>query len=198
MPPPLSFILPIPHLYSAIARRSWGFSDVFGLDEDALKMVPSPCVGIVFLYPYSQVEMRKKQLGASRGKATQGVWFMDQTIGNACGAVALMHTVMNCMDTVSKDSSFLKKFRGDSKDQNARQRGELFGTALRGLHDEVSGRGQTEAPKPNADLDFHFISLVPVRVRRSLALSPRSRPPVTLTLTACALLSSLAGRRRAV
>ena len=143
--------------YSAIARRSWGFSDVFGLDEDALKMVPSPCVGIVFLYPYSQVEMRKKQLGASRGKATQGVWFMDQTIGNACGAVALMHTVMNC--------SFLKKFRGDSKDQTARQRGELFGTALRGLHDEVSGRGQTEAPKPNADLDFHFISLVPVRDR---------------------------------
>ena len=161
-------------------------------------MVPSPCVGIVFLYPYSQVEMRKKQLGASRGKATQGVWFMDQTIGNACGAVALMHTVMNCMDTVSKDSSFLKKFRGDSKDQNARQRGELFGTALRGLHDEVSGRGQTEAPKPNADLDFHFISLVPVRVRRSLALSPRSRPPHADPLRACALLSSCAGRRRAV
>ena len=178
MPPPpraaFFYFAEIPHLYSAIARRSWGFSDVFGLDEDALKMVPSPCVGIVFLYPYSQVEMRKKQLGASRGKATQGVWFMDQTIGNACGAVALMHTVMNCMDTVSKDSSFLKKFRGDSKDQNARQRGELFGTALRGLHDEVSGRGQTEAPKPNADLDFHFISLVPVRARRSLAHSPRA------------------------
>ena len=71
-------------------RRSWGFSDVVGLDEDCLKFVPSPCVGIIFLYPFSQVETRKKRLGSSRGiKAAPGVWFMDQTIGNACGAVAL-------------------------------------------------------------------------------------------------------------
>ena len=56
-------------------------------------MVPKPCVGIVFLYPFSQVESRKRQLGKARGKAVPGVWFMDQTIGNACGAVALMHTV---------------------------------------------------------------------------------------------------------
>ena len=144
-------------------RRSWGFSDVVGLDEDCLKFVPSPCVGIIFLYPFSQVETRKKRLGSSRGiKAAPGVWFMDQTIGNACGAVALMHCVMNCMDRVSKDSTFLNKFRSDAKNANARERGELFGSALRGLHDEVSGRGQTEAPKPNADLDFHFITLVPV------------------------------------
>ena len=126
-------------------------------------MVPSPCVGIVFLYPFSQVESRKKRMGTARGSAVDGVWFMDQTIGNACGAVALTHTVMNCMDQVGKDSSFLKKFRSDASGANARERGELFVGALRGLHDEVSGRGQTEAPKPNADLDFHFVSLVPVR-----------------------------------
>ena len=33
---------------------------------------------------------------------------------------------------------------------------------MRQLHDEVASSGQTEAPKPNADLDFHFVSLVPV------------------------------------
>ena len=124
--------------------------------------MPAPCVGVVFLYPYSQVESRKKRLGAERGSAVPGVWFMDQTIGNACGAVALMHTVMNCMDVVSKDSTFLQKFKNDAKSANARERGDIFGSALRGLHDEVSGRGQTEAPKPNADLDFHFISIVQV------------------------------------
>ena len=91
-----------------------------GLDEESLTMVPAPCMGIIFLYPFSQVETRKKRLGSSRGlKSAPGVWFMDQTIGNACGAVALMHCVMNCMDRVSKDSSFLQKFRSDAKNANA-------------------------------------------------------------------------------
>lgn len=134
-----------------------------GLDDDCLKMVPAPCVGLIFLYPFSQVEARKRTLGASRGRPVPGVWFMSQTIGNACGAVALMHTVMNCMETVAKDSSFCNKFKTDAKSASANERGKLFGSALRNLHDEVSGQGQTEAPKPNADLDFHFVSLVAVR-----------------------------------
>ena len=142
--------------------KSWGFSDVFGLDDDSIRSVPAPCVGLVFLYPYSQVEARKKHLGASRGGPIPDVWFMDQTVGNACGAVALMHTVMNTMETTSKDSSFLKKFKTDAHGASARERGDLFCGALRQLHDEVSGNGQTAAPKPNADLDFHFISLVAV------------------------------------
>ena len=152
--------------------RGWGFTDVFGLDEESLKMVPSPCVGIIFLYPFSQVEMRKKKLGKNNGQKCEGVWYMNQVIGNACGAVALMHTVMNTLDTVSSDSKFLKKFSADAKDADSRNRGKLFGSALRELHDEVSGRGQTEAPKPNADLDFHFVSLVAVS-----APARRSRPP---------------------
>lgn len=150
---------------ACMRNRSWSFTDIVGLDEDSLKTVPSPCAGIIFLYPFSQVESRKKRLGKVRGASAEGVWFMDQTIGNACGAVALMHTVMNCMDVVSKDSIFLRKFKADASSASTHERGELFGQSLRGLHDEVSGRGQTEAPKPNADLDFHFISLVPVNGR---------------------------------
>ena len=65
---------------------------MFGLDEEAIKMVPSPCVGIIFLYPFSQVEARKRAMGSKRGAPVKGVWFMDQLIGNACGAVALMRT----------------------------------------------------------------------------------------------------------
>jgi len=144
-------------------QESWGFSDVFGLDDEALKMVPSPCVGIIFLYPYSQVETRKKALGTCRGKKKPGVWYMSQTIGNACGAVALMHTVMNCLDRVSQDSSFLSKFQSDTENASSGERGNLFGGALRDVHDELASGGQTNAPKPNADLDFHFISLVPVK-----------------------------------
>ena len=74
--------------------KSWSFTDIFGLDDEALKAVPEPCVGLIFLYPYSQMEAYKRTSGRQKGKTTDGVWFMSQTIGNACGAVALMHTVM--------------------------------------------------------------------------------------------------------
>ena len=175
-------------------RRSWAFTDVVGLDDDSLKMVPSPCVGLIFLYPFSQCEMRKKSLGRDRGHPVEGVWYMSQVIGNACGAVALMHTVMNTMDTVSSDSKFLSRFRSDAKSADADSRGKLFGSAFRDLHSEVSGNGQTEAPKPNADLDFHFVSLVEVsRPVLPLDLSPlrpsqlarRHAPPNTRSLPPC-------------
>ena len=143
--------------------KSWGFSDVIGLDEDALKMVPEPCIGLIFLYPFSQLEAHKRRRGRDKGKSTEGVWFMSQTVGNACGAVALMHTVMNCMAQVSgKGSGKLGSFASDTKGANAHERGKLFGTAMRELHDAVASQGQTDAPAPNADLEFHFISLVAV------------------------------------
>ena len=73
--------------------RRWGFSDCWGLDDEALAMVPSPCVACIFLYPYSQMEARKRALGVKRGQAYPDVWFMQQQVSNACGAVAIMHSV---------------------------------------------------------------------------------------------------------
>lgn len=143
--------------------KSWAFSDVVGLDEDSLKLVPEPCLGLIFLYPFSQLEAHKRKRGRVRGRPTDGVWFMSQTIGNACGAVALMHTLTNCMDQVSSaSSSKLAGFASDAKGASAFERGKLFGRAMGELHDAVAAHGQTDAPKPNADLDFHFISLVAV------------------------------------
>ena len=81
----------MPHAIAV--HEDWAFSDVIGLDEDSLKHVPKPCVGAIFLYPFSQCEARKRSLGNSRGSSVPQVWFMKQQLGNACGAVALMHTV---------------------------------------------------------------------------------------------------------
>ena len=60
----------------------WAFSDCWGLDRDALKHVPAPCVGCIFLYPFSQVEARKRTLGARRGCEVPGVWHMKQLAGS--------------------------------------------------------------------------------------------------------------------
>lgn len=153
------------YAYKLGVDKSWAFSDVFGFDDEALRAVPSPCVGLIWLYPYSQTEARKRALGASRGAPCQGVWFMKQLVGNACGAVALTHTVMNCMSQVSRSSSggtFLDSFGSDTQGADAFERGKLFAPALRDLHESLASQGQTDAPAKEADLDFHFVSLVPV------------------------------------
>ena len=145
----------------------WAFSDCWGLDADALRHVPKPCVGCIFLYPFSQVEARKRALGTRRGCEVAGVWHMRQLVGNACGAVAIMHTVMNCLDRVSSGApgGFLTEFGQNTKGVDAHERGKLFAPALRQVHSEVAPAGQTAAPRPTADLDFHFVSLVEVQGR---------------------------------
>ena len=145
--------------------ESWAFSDCWGLEEEALRYVPKPCVGCIFLYPFSQVEARKRALGTRRGCEVAGVWHMRQLVGNACGAVAIMHTVMNTLDRVGSDAGFLKEFGQNTKASNAQERGKLFAPALRQVHSELASQGQTAAPRPNADLEFHFVSLVEVQGR---------------------------------
>ena len=127
----------------------WAFSDCWGLDREALKHVPAPCVGCIFLYPFSQVEARKRTLGARRGCEVPGVWHMKQLVGNACGAVAIMHTVMNTLDRVGSGSGFLSEFGATTKAANAHERGKLFAPALRQVHFELASQGQNPNPNPN-------------------------------------------------
>lgn len=146
-------------------HEDWCFSDVVGLDADSLKIVPQPCVGAIFLYPFSQCEARKRTLGTHRGTGLPNVWFMKQQVGNACGAVAIMHTVMNNMQRISSAKGFLESFNSDTASASGAERAKLFAPAVRELHSGLASQGQTDAPAANADLDFHFVSLVAVSGR---------------------------------
>ncbi|KAL1518585.1 hypothetical protein AB1Y20_002873 [Prymnesium parvum] len=143
-------------------HEDWCFVDVLGLDDASLRLVPQPCVGAIFLYPYRQCEARKRSLGRCRGAPLPHVWFMKQRVGNACGAVALMHTVMNNLRRTSTPKGFLESFHADTARASAAERADMFAPAVRELHSSLAPRGQTDAPAPTADLDFHFVSLVAV------------------------------------
>merc|ERR1719476_599271 len=110
---------------------SWAFTDCWGLDPEALKFVPQPCVAAIFLYPFTQLEARKRALGTHRGMAVSEVWHMQQTVGNSCGAVAIMHAVMNNLDRLGRSSSFLDEFRATTQSASAHDRGKGFASAVR-------------------------------------------------------------------
>ena len=167
------------------------------------------CIPPPSLSDFRQVEARRRALGAWRGGEVEGVWHMRQMVSNACGAVAIVHLVMNTLGRVSgpaagstetardggetardeggemarggvaavqgagsearrdggEGGEMLRDFGRAMQGDSAHERGRRLAPALRQVHAELAGQGQTSAPRSSAVLAFHFISLVEVRVR---------------------------------
>ena len=165
------------------------------------------CIPPPSLSDFRQVEARRRALGAWRGGEVEGVWHMRQMVSNACGAVAIVHLVMNTLGRVSgpaagstetardggetardeggemarggvaavqgagsearrdggEGGEMLRDFGRAMQGDSAHERGRRLAPALRQVHAELAGQGQTSAPRSSAVLAFHFISLVEVR-----------------------------------
>ncbi|CAH2078772.1 unnamed protein product [Thlaspi arvense] len=89
-------------------------SDVFGLDDELLEMVPKPVLAVLFLYPITKKseEERIEQDKEIKEKAhSDKVYFMKQTVGNACGTIGLLHAIGNITSEIKlSEGSFLDKF----------------------------------------------------------------------------------------
>ncbi|KAG2263952.1 hypothetical protein Bca52824_071031 [Brassica carinata] len=73
-------------------------NDVFGLDDELLEMVPKPVLAVLFLYPITKKseEERIEQDKEIKEKVhIDKVYFMKQTVGNACGTIGLLHAIGN-------------------------------------------------------------------------------------------------------
>ena len=76
----------------------WEMCDVFGLDPELLLMLPQPCLALMLLFPVTEKyhEFSREQEEAMRGvEISNRLYYMKQTISNACGTVALLHSVIN-------------------------------------------------------------------------------------------------------
>lgn len=72
------------------------FSDVWGLD--LLDMVPAPRYAVLLLFPLTEkIESAAASIADEEYEtdATKQPFFCKQTIGNACGTIALLHAAIN-------------------------------------------------------------------------------------------------------
>ncbi|KAL9438883.1 hypothetical protein AB3S75_024534 [Citrus x aurantiifolia] len=70
--------------------------DVYGLDDELLAMVPQPVLAVLFLYPLTaQSEEERRLQDNDKKEFSKNVYFMKQTVGNACGTIGLLHAVGN-------------------------------------------------------------------------------------------------------
>ncbi|KAG6780677.1 hypothetical protein POTOM_013545 [Populus tomentosa] len=119
--------------------------DVYGLDEELLEMVPKPVLAVLFLYPITAQDPSSK------------VYFMKQTVGNACGTIGLLHAVGNITSEIKlTDGSFFDRFFKSTANMDPLERARFLENdrEMEDAHSVAATGGDTEATE---NVDTHFI-----------------------------------------
>eukprot|EP00088_Acartia_fossae_P069226 TRINITY_DN897_c0_g1_i12.p1 TRINITY_DN897_c0_g1~~TRINITY_DN897_c0_g1_i12.p1 ORF type:complete len:230 (-),score=59.37 TRINITY_DN897_c0_g1_i12:446-1135(-) len=166
----------------------WEVNDVYGLEDELLMMLPQPVLGLLLLFPITdKYEEYAKELTTKRGDApiSKKVFYMKQTISNACGTVALLHTVCNNTDSIQLQDGALKEFIESSASKTPEEIAETLenSESICNSHDDAAREGQTSAPAREDSVDYHFVAFV--RVEDELyELDGRKDGPIPMGKTA--------------
>uniref|UniRef100_A0A9L0JHF2 Ubiquitin carboxyl-terminal hydrolase n=1 Tax=Equus asinus TaxID=9793 RepID=A0A9L0JHF2_EQUAS len=156
---------------------NWQFVDVYGMDPELLSMVPRPVCAVLLLFPitekYEVFRTEEEEKIKSQGQdVTSSVYFMKQTISNACGTIGLIHAIANNKDKMHFESgSTLKKFLEESVSMSPEERARYLENydAIRVTHETSAHEGQTEiGPElTSVPIFLYFICGTPTTARRA-------------------------------
>mmetsp|Transcript_31125 Transcript_31125/g.100291 ORF Transcript_31125/g.100291 Transcript_31125/m.100291 type:complete len:224 (+) Transcript_31125:1493-2164(+) len=136
----------------------YGIADVLGLDDELLGMVPQPVEALVVLFP-TTASFPPKEPGAS-----STAYFTEQHIGDACGAIALLHCVFNSSDVDLVPGSPFEKFYEATKtsDPAARGRALIDADDIKDLSNETARQGESAGAGTQDNQCQHFVSFANV------------------------------------
>jgi len=165
----------------------YSFVDVYSVESWALDMIPQPVAAVIMLYPLSekQEEHRKDDNIVPISDATK-VWFIKQRIGNACGTIGLLHSLLNVPEGLRGASLDSTSWLGNFYDEcppalNPVIKAEKLESndAIEKLHDKATSDTSNQTSRGSIDdrLTTHFIALVHVD-GRLLELDGRKDGPV--------------------
>lgn len=146
------------YIHALGASPQWSLVDVFGLDDDLLGFIPQPAVALLLLFPVKDIKD-----AAKGGEGNPKVFYMKQTIQNACGTIGILHSLANNREQVPiLPDTPLAKFLSMTKDKSPEERGKILETSddLHKVHDSFAREGQTATPNLEDDVDLHFVSIV--------------------------------------
>ncbi|KAK7386272.1 hypothetical protein VNO78_26391 [Psophocarpus tetragonolobus] len=183
--------------------------DVFGLEEELLEMVPKPVLAVLFLYPITaKTEEERLQQESEKKDYSSKVYFMKQTVGNACGTIGLLHAVGNITSEVKfVEGSFFDKFFKSTASMDPLQRAVFLENDLQRAvflendgdmevaHTVAATVGDTVA---SDNVDTHFIcfacvdgELYELDGRKSAPISHGRSTPSTLLRDAAKVIKSM-------
>ncbi|XP_047180774.1 ubiquitin carboxyl-terminal hydrolase 3-like isoform X2 [Vigna umbellata] len=173
--------------------------DVFGLDEELLEMVPKPVLAVLFLYPITaKTEEERLQQENEKKDYSSKVYFMKQTVGNACGTIGLLHALGNITSEVKLvEGSFFDKFFKSTASMDPLQRAAFLENdrEMEVAHSVAATAGDTVA---SDNVDTHFIAfacvdgqLYELDGRKSGPISHGVSSPSTLLKDAAKVIQSM-------
>ena len=149
--------------------KEWEINDVFGLDPELLLMLPQPVLALLLLFPITEKYesfAREQEAAMKDVTVSDKLYYMKQTISNACGTVALMHAVINSVNSgqISLGEGPLKRFVEATRDLSPEERAVRLedDDDICGAHDAAAREGQTRAPDREDQVDYHFVCFVSV------------------------------------
>lgn len=155
------------YLYSLGIPEKWQMVDVYGLDPELLATVPRPVLAVVLLFPYCDKyheykAVQEAEIGEKGQTVSENVYYLKQVVPNACGTIALIHSVANNVDKIQLEDGHLKQFLDDTKSLDPEDRGDLLLKAegIINTHKELALEGQTKAPEENERVLYHFVAFV--------------------------------------
>lgn len=148
------------------------FYDVYSLDDpDLLAHIPRPAHALLVIIPMTKAwdderkaEDTHKEDYTGCGPEEPVIWF-KQTIGNACGSIGLLHSVINgpASKFILPDSDF-DKIRRDAIPLNMVERAQMLydSQPFEAAHASVAHMGDTAAPslEDGHHVGHHFVSFV--------------------------------------
>ncbi|KAF4579952.1 ubiquitinyl hydrolase 1 [Pleurotus pulmonarius] len=144
------------------------FGDVYGLDEELLAMVPQPTKALILTFPLSGQIKEKHQAEDEKLKSEGGgvpvdptVIWIKQTIRNACGTMALLHSLMNS-DVTFAPHSALYQFVEQCQNITPDERAHLLETTtlFSHIHADTASQGQSAVTDEVMNTDLHFAAFV--------------------------------------
>ncbi|KAL4094817.1 hypothetical protein PRIC1_010470 [Phytophthora ramorum] len=189
---------------------AFSFCDVLSTEEWALAMVPSPVVAVIMLFPIKpHTEEADKQEAKRIEKDGQimspNVYYMRQTVGNACGTVGILHAIGNMRHLVRlTPGSYLDKFFNTTKTKTPEEIAQYLeeDDELEETHGSAAEAGQSEQLESVDDpINTHFVCFSCVdgtlyeldgRKKRPINHGPSS--PDTLLQDACQAIKKFMAR----
>lgn len=143
------------------------FCDVFSTEDWAIDMIPQPVAAVVMLYPITGKQESSRAQDNIPKDGMEDAWFIKQRIGNACGTIGLLHSLLNApepLNTFQKDS-WLETFQADChKSMPPIEKAERLekDEKVAKLHDQATSSEDNQTSRGNIDddVDTHFIALV--------------------------------------
>lgn len=125
-------------------------------------MVPRPVAAVMLLYPLTD-KVQEKDIGQVDKEYPPSMYFMRQTIGNACGTIALVHALGNNEDKIEFDENkHFRAFLNKSKDLTPEEKAAFLekDEGMGAAHEEIAQEGDTEAPPRDVALNPHFVAFI--------------------------------------